>query len=50
VFFLNYDEDDGYFDHVSPPGTHRARLPGTHDRYLATERGVEEPNISTWRR
>jgi phospholipase C len=52
VFFLNYDENDGFFDHVVPPTApfwdprgvrrrpaDRSRLPGSHDRHLAVERG-----------
>jgi phospholipase C len=85
VLFLNYDENDGYFDHVPPP----TPPPGTADEfigglpiglgfrvpmivispfstggYLSSEVydhtstirfmervfGVEEPNISAWRR
>ena len=85
VFILNYDENDGLFDHVPPPtppaGTadefvgrpaDRRRLPGALPHRLAVDGGrlgrargvrphlgapvpggrlgVEEPNISAWRR
>ncbi|MFB8004871.1 alkaline phosphatase family protein [Nocardia sp. NPDC056000] len=84
VFILNYDENDGYFDHVPgpvpPPGTADeyfgaaniglgSRVPllvvspwSKHAtssqlfdhtsvlRFLEQVTGVEEPNISSWRR
>ncbi|PRC94096.1 phosphocholine-specific phospholipase C [Solimicrobium silvestre] len=85
VMFLNYDENDGYFDHIVPPvpaaGTASEfvsgvpiglgpRVPMTvispwsrggyvnsqvfdHTsviRFLETWTGVQEPNISAWRR
>jgi phospholipase C len=94
VFFLNYDENDGYFDHVPPPvappgtpGEYLTVLPGAAQgiagpvglgfrvpmivisplsaggfvssqvydhtstlRFMERVFGVEEPNISAWRR
>lgn len=85
VLFLNYDENDGYFDHIAPPqppsGTPDEfvnglpiglgpRVPMTvispwsrggfvcsqvfdHTsviRFIETWTGVQEPNISAWRR
>ncbi|RDI50056.1 alkaline phosphatase family protein [Nocardia mexicana] len=84
VFILNYDENDGYFDHVPgpvpPPGTADEYLYGHNIglgsrvpllvvspwskqavcselfdhtsvlRFLEQVTGVEEPNISAWRR
>jgi phospholipase C len=94
VFFLNYDENDGYFDHVPPPtpppgtaGEYLSVLPaaaggiagpiglgfrvpmivisplsaggfvssqvydhGSTIQFMERVFGVEEPNISAWRR